>query len=80
MDETRGNPLDPYLEGSQFPFAVIVDADLSLARQFGTSAFPYWVVTNGDGTVVFRVAGAIGTDIDTVEAIFTQVEALAAGA
>lgn len=77
MDDTRGNPLTPYLDESQFPFPVLVDPDLRLATQFGTSAFPFWVVTNGDGTVVFRVAGAVG--IDAIEAIFTQVEALVTG-
>jgi thiol-disulfide isomerase/thioredoxin len=77
MDETRGNPLTPYLEESQFPFPVLMDPDLQLASQFGTSAFPFWVVTDGEGRVVFRVAGAVG--LDTIEAIFTQVEALVTG-
>ena len=77
MDETRGNPLTPYLETEQFPFPVLVDTDLSLAAQFGTSAYPFWVVTDGDGKVVFRVAGAVG--LDTIDAIFTQVEALNTG-
>jgi len=76
MDETRGNPLTPYLDGSQFPFPVLVDTDLRLATQFGTSAFPFWIVTDGDGKVIFRVAGAIG--IEAVDSIFTQVEELAA--
>ena len=74
MDDARGNPLTPYLESSQFPFPVLVDPDLRIATQFGTNAFPFWVVTDGDGKVIFRVAGAIG--IDAVEAIFTQLEDL----
>ena len=78
MDETRGNPLTPYLDQSQFPFPVLMDPDLQLATQFGTNAFPFWVVTDGEGRVVFRVAGAVG--LDTVEAFFTQVEALVTGA
>jgi thiol-disulfide isomerase/thioredoxin len=72
MDETRGNPLTPYLDSEQFPFPVLMDPDLRLGQQFGTSAFPFWVVTDGDGTVVFRVAGAIG--VDAIESIFTQVD------
>ncbi len=76
-DETRGNPLLPYLNESRFPFPVLMDDDLQIAAQFGTSAFPFWVVTDGDGKVVFRVAGAVG--LDTVQAIFTQVEALVTG-
>lgn len=76
MDETRGNPLTPYLDSSQFPFPVLVDPDLRLATQFGTSAFPFWIVTDGNGQVVLRVAGAIG--IEAVESIFTQVNELAA--
>lgn len=77
MNESRGNPLTPYLEASQFPFPVLVDPNLEIATQFGTSAFPFWVVTDGAGRVVFRVAGAVG--IDAIEAIFTQVESLATG-
>ncbi len=73
-DPTRGNPLLPYLDESQFPFPVLMDEDLQLATQFGTNAFPFWVVTDDEGKVVFRVAGAVG--LDTIEAIFTQVEAL----
>jgi thiol-disulfide isomerase/thioredoxin len=75
MDETRGNPLVPYLDSEQFPFPVLMDPDLRLGQQFGTSAFPFWVVTDGDGKVVFRVAGAIG--VDAIESIFSQVDQLA---
>lgn len=72
MDPQRGNPLDEYLEAEQFPFPVLVDEDTKLAAQFGVSAFPFWVVTNGDGTVLYRTAGLIGTD--AVEQLFTQLE------
>ena len=72
MDPSRGNPLDEYLEAEQFPFPVLVDEDSKLAAQFGTSAFPFWVVTNGDGTVLYRTAGLIGPD--AVEQLFTQLE------
>jgi len=72
MDPARGNPLEPYLESEQFPFPVLVDEDSKLAAQFGTSAFPFWVVTNGDGTVLYRTAGLIGPE--AVEQLFTQLE------
>nr|MDJ0792264.1 TlpA disulfide reductase family protein [Acidimicrobiia bacterium] len=57
IDPTRGNPLDAYLEANQFPFPVLVDEDSSMAAQFGVSAFPFWVVTDGDGIVLLRSAG-----------------------
>ena len=36
---------------------MIVDADLSLAGKMGVSAFPFWLVTDGQGRVLFRTAG-----------------------
>jgi peroxiredoxin len=72
MDPSRGNPLDEYLEAEQFAFPVLVDEDTRVAAQFGVSAFPFWVVTNGDGTVLYRTAGLIGPD--AVEQLFTQLE------
>jgi thiol-disulfide isomerase/thioredoxin len=78
IDPGRGNPLETYLDESQFPFPVLVDADYRLASQFGTSAFPYWVVTDSTGRVMLRVAGTMG--IDRVEQIFVQLEEITAGA
>jgi thiol-disulfide isomerase/thioredoxin len=57
IDPTRGNPLDEYLADQQFPFTVVVDEDLRLASQLGVNAFPFWVVTDGDGTVLLRLTG-----------------------
>jgi thiol-disulfide isomerase/thioredoxin len=59
IDPSRGNPLESYLEQQQFPFPVIVDVDLSLAGQMGVGAYPFWVITDGDGTVLFRSAGLL---------------------
>jgi hypothetical protein len=42
---------------------------------FGTTAFPFWVVTDTEGTVVLRVAGALGTA--SVGQIFAQLETMA---
>lgn len=76
QDDTRGNPLEPYLDELQLPFPVLVDDDLSIAGQFGTTSFPYWVVTDTEGTVLLRVSGAI--PLEQVANIFTELEALAA--
>ena len=72
MDPARGNPLDEYLAAQQFPLPVLRDEDGKLSARFGVSAFPFWVVTNGDGTVLYRTAGLLG--VDQVEQLFTQLE------
>jgi len=74
IDETRGNPLQSYLDNEQFPFPVIVDETGEIAGKFGTTAFPFWVVTDASGTVLLRVAGAM--DITNVDQIFTQLESM----
>lgn len=60
IDPTRGNPLEEYLDAEQFPFPVVIDGDFALAGQMGVNAFPFWLVTDGEGTVLFRSAGALG--------------------
>ena len=72
MDDSRGNPLEPYLASSQFVFPVVVDTDTKIAAQMGVNAFPFWIVTDGDGTVLFRTAGAL--PIEQVERLFVQLE------
>jgi thiol-disulfide isomerase/thioredoxin len=57
IDPERGNPLDEYLAEAQFPFPVVVDDELRLAGKMGVSAFPFWLVTDGDGTVLLRLSG-----------------------
>jgi len=74
IDPDRGNPLEPYLDELQTPFPVLVDDDLSLAEQFGLTAFPFWVFTSGDGTTVLRVAGYL--EVDQVAEIFAQLNTL----
>ena len=59
IDPARGNPLDEYLASEQFPFPVLVDENLELAGQLGVNAFPFWVVTDGDGTVLLRLTGLL---------------------
>jgi thiol-disulfide isomerase/thioredoxin len=74
MDDTAANPLVPYLDSSQFPFPVLVDEDGRLARQLGVNAFPFWVFTAPDGTVVGRAAGAI--QLGDLDAVFQQLSEL----
>jgi len=76
IDPARGNPLEPYLDDLQLSFPAIVDADLSLAEQFGASAFPFWVFTAPDGTTLLRVAGLL--EVDQVAEIFDQLNGLSA--
>jgi thiol-disulfide isomerase/thioredoxin len=78
IDESRGNPLFPYLDAEQFPFPVVVDESGQLSQLFGTTAFPFWVVTDAEGTVVLRIAGAVGTD--SIDQIFAQLETMTAEA
>jgi len=74
IDNSRSNPLTPYLDTEQFSFPVVVDESGAISQKFGTSAFPFWVVTDGEGRVVLRIAGAI--DIATLEEIFSQLESI----
>lgn len=76
MDESRGNPLVPYLDELQLPFPVIVDDDGSLANQLGLNAFPFWVFTGPDGTVLGRSAGLLGPE--RFASIFRQLQDIAA--
>ena len=76
QDDSRGNPLVPYLDDLQLPFPVLVDDDLTLAGQLGTTSFPSWVVTDSEGTVLLRISGAL--PLEQVANIFTQLEAVTA--
>lgn len=75
IDDSGSNPLIPYLDSEQFPFPVVVDESGDVAQLFGASAFPFWVVTDSEGTVVLRVAGALGAE--NVDQIFAQLETMA---
>lgn len=60
-DPARPNfPPAAWLEGEAWPVPVIVDdADGTVARAYGLSAFPFWVFIAPDGTIVQRWAGAL---------------------
>jgi thiol-disulfide isomerase/thioredoxin len=74
IDNSASNPLVPYLEAQDFPFPVIVDASGALSAQFGVSAFPFWVFTGPDGTVLGRTAGLLPEE--QLAAFFEQLEAI----
>jgi cytochrome c biogenesis protein CcmG/thiol:disulfide interchange protein DsbE len=76
IDESRDNPLLPYLEESAFPFPVIIDEDGTQGSHFGATVFPFWVITDPDGTVLVRLGGEL--DISQVDAIFAQLADIAA--
>jgi thiol-disulfide isomerase/thioredoxin len=76
MNDSAANPLLPYLESEQFPFPVIIDDTGALSAQFGVSAFPFWVFTGPDGTVLGRTAGLLPEE--QLTAVFEQLEAAAA--
>lgn len=70
---TRPNypPSDWLLEaGWQLP--VLIDtADSEIARAYGLSAFPFWVVVDGDGVVLVRNEGGLG--VDAVDALLANL-------
>jgi hypothetical protein len=80
QDETRSNPLDEYLETSQFDFPVLLDdTQATLAITLGNGgSVPYWVFTDGSGAVVGRHAGLL--EQEQIENVFAQLEELATGA
>ena len=76
IDDSRANPVVEYLDTEQFSFPVIFDESGAVSQKFGTAAFPFWVATDEEGKVLFRVAGALG--IDNVDGIFAQLQTLIA--
>lgn len=75
-DPTRPNfgPVE-WLEGEGWPVPVLLDDEGSQAgAAYGLSAFPFWVVLDGDGVVRARFSGELGEDqfaalVDEVAAI-----------
>lgn len=77
IDESRPNPLVPYLEDLQLPYPVVVDHDGSIAAALGMGAVPAWVVTDEDGAVLGRFTGSIGRDaflsvVEEVQGLATE--------
>jgi cytochrome c biogenesis protein CcmG, thiol:disulfide interchange protein DsbE len=61
LDSSRDNwPPDEWFDREGYDGPVLVDdADGTVAQAYGLNATPYWVVLDGDGEVVFRIAGMI---------------------
>lgn len=76
VDPGRTNyPPQAWLEAEGWSAPLLVDSeDGAVAEAFGLSAFPFWVILDGDGMVVARVAG--GVDL---AAVGQALESLAAG-
>ena len=63
-DPTRGNfPAADWLRREKWSVPTIVDDKASQVNDaLGVSGFPFFVVTNGKGQVVYRTSGEIGQD------------------
>lgn len=62
-DRTRPNwPPGDWLDREGWTPPTLVDKNGKVARSFGMSGTPFWVVMNGEGKVVYRVAGSIGVE------------------
>jgi hypothetical protein len=61
VDERRDNfPPSDWLVGEGFPFPVLADSDTNeAATAFGVSGFPFFVLLDAEGTVVWRSRGEL---------------------
>jgi thiol-disulfide isomerase/thioredoxin len=73
VDPARNNyPPSAWFEREAWPTTVLIDdIDSPVARGFGLSAFPFWVVVDADGNVVGRSAGEL--EIEQFEALVDLV-------
>ena len=84
-DRTRPNwPPGEWLEREGWTPPTLVDNSGKAARDYGMAGTPFWAVVNGEGKVVYRIAGAIGIDgLISLQHISTQtmeeLEAVIAG-
>jgi len=64
VDRSRPNyPPSTWLEGENWPWPVLADSASSEAAQAaGLTGFPYMVLTDADGSVVWRHSGEIAAD------------------
>lgn len=67
-------PPSDWLEAEAWTAPTIEDGDQSIAAAFGLPAFPYWVITDAQGTVEIRLTGEL-----TVEQLDTLVDILTEG-
>lgn len=58
IDRNRPNfPPQDWFENEGWPGSNVVDGDNSVARTYGLSNYPYWVLVDGEGNVVQRWSG-----------------------
>lgn len=61
-------PPSAWFGREDWPTTVVADsAQNAIANGFGLTGYPYWVAVDGNGQVIYRVAGQIG--LDAFEAI-----------
>ncbi|MCH7585366.1 MAG: TlpA family protein disulfide reductase [Acidobacteria bacterium] len=75
VSSTRENyPPSAWLEREGWTAPVILDdATSSVSNAFGLTAFPYWVFTSADGTVMARVTGGVApSDLDVAVATIQE--------
>ena len=75
IDRNRPNfPPDAWFEREGWPGSDLVDGDNSVARSYGLSNYPYWVLLDGEGNVVERWSGET-----TAEQLDERIGQLAGG-
>lgn len=73
IDRNRPNfPPQAWLEREEFPAQTLVDGSNAAARAYGLTNYPYWVLVDGEGTVVQRWSGET-----TAEQLTERIGALA---
>lgn len=68
-------PPSEWLKGADWPLPVLVDTQGNdVGTAYGLTAFPYWVVLEGDGSLLARTAGSL--PLANVEALFNRLSDL----
>lgn len=63
INRSRPNwPPGDWLEREGWTPPTVIDRNNKAATAFGLSAFPYWVVVNPEGKVIYRIAAGIGME------------------
>ena len=60
---TPNYPPSEWFEAEKWPTQVLVDnTEKSIAEAYGLTGFPFWVLVDGDGTVVHRSSGELSEE------------------
>lgn len=65
-------PSDWLLEAGWLLPVLVDTAEFDVANAYGLSTFPYWVVLDGNGVVLTRISGGLGTE--AVAALLSNLE------